>query len=104
MTLRRFQKEGRLGCPSCYEAFATELDSLLRSIHDATQHCGRVPRAGLGACGGTGMVRGLAREIGQVEAQLKAAVAREAYEEAAKLRDALQQLKEKRVAMNEACS
>lgn len=100
MTLRRFQKEGRLGCPDCYIVFEPELDLLLRSIHDATQHCGRVP----GLKGNGGRFLNLEQEVSRVEARLKTAVAEEAYEEAARLRDELAQLKEKQEEENKAWS
>ncbi len=82
MSLRTFQKEGRLGCPNCYKAFAAELDPLLRSMHYATTHCGRFPRR-------SHRVLVLRHEAEEVERQLAEAVEHENFEAAANLRDQL---------------
>lgn len=38
-----FRKIGRLGCSECYEAFAKYLGPLLKRIHGASQHVGKIP-------------------------------------------------------------
>lgn len=82
LTFARFRKVGRLGCPACYEAFAVELEAVLRSMHHATRHEGRSPRHR-----GERLSR---REMTEsLESRLADAVAAENYEEAAKLRDEL---------------
>ncbi len=43
MTYYDFQKEGRLGCGKCYEAFSRNLSDLLRKIHGSDKHLGKVP-------------------------------------------------------------
>jgi len=42
MRLEEFKKLGRLGCPQCYVAFEPHLATLLRRLHGATQHLGKV--------------------------------------------------------------
>lgn len=37
-----FRETGRLGCPHCYSTFEVHLRGLLRRIHGATQHIGKV--------------------------------------------------------------
>lgn len=37
-----FRKSGRLGCPQCYAHFAPQLRGLLRRVHGASQHMGKV--------------------------------------------------------------
>ncbi len=37
-----FRKTGRLGCSQCYVHFAPQLHALLRRVHGATQHIGKV--------------------------------------------------------------
>ena len=37
-----FRESGRLGCPHCYATFEGHLRGLLRRIHGATQHIGKV--------------------------------------------------------------
>ena len=86
-TLADFQGSGRLGCPQDYTVFRSELEPLLKRIHDSLRHAGKVPvRAG----------RSVRREteLQRLEAELRRAVAQEDYEGAARLRDALKQLRE----------
>ena len=75
-----FRADGRLGCPNDYAIFAAGLQPLLRRSHGASRHVGKVPRR-----------RPVAGARLHVRAQLRDAVAREDYEEAARLRDQLRQ-------------
>lgn len=80
ITFLQFRKQGRLGCPHDYVFFEKELEPLLVSIHDNTQHIGKVPkRCPHGADQQTQLIR-LRREM-------KDAVAGEEYERASELRD-----------------
>jgi protein arginine kinase activator len=80
ITFLQFRKQGRLGCPHDYVFFEKELEPLLLSIHDQTQHMGKVPkRCPRGADQQTQLIR-LRREM-------KEAVAGEEYEKASELRD-----------------
>ncbi|MBM3980658.1 MAG: hypothetical protein FJ304_10295 [Planctomycetes bacterium] len=72
LTLAEFRAEGRVGCAHDYDALRAALEPLLERVHRHTAHAGKAPRA----------VR--AREW---QKQMKAAVAAEDYEEAARLRD-----------------
>lgn len=80
LTYSDFSKAGQLGCSECYEKFATHLEPVLRRIHGNTMHVGKVPRR----TGGRVLVR---KEIAALRARLQDAINREAYEEAARLRD-----------------
>ena len=80
MSYEEFKKIGRLGCGACYAAFGAPLEKLLKRIHGAAQHRGKnlvetqaLPRS--------------EEELALLREQLEAAVAAEAYEEAAQLRD-----------------
>ena len=42
LTLDDFKKTGRLGCSHCYVSFEPHLSGLLRRLHGATQHVGKV--------------------------------------------------------------
>lgn len=80
ITFLQFRKQGRLGCPHDYIFFEKELEPLLVSIHDQTQHIGKVPkRCPHGADQQTQLIR-LRREM-------KEAVTSEEYERASELRD-----------------
>ena len=38
-----FRKKGRLGCDQCYTTFRRQLLPLLKKIHGATRHTGKIP-------------------------------------------------------------
>lgn len=85
MTFREFRSQGRLGCSHCYIAFQDELLPLLENIHGDTQHCGKFPKR--------------APDDSQKQYQLirlrndlRLAITEESYEQAAKLRDQIQEL------------
>lgn len=80
LTYSDFGKTGQLGCSECYEHFAGNLEPVLRRIHGNTTHLGKVPRR----TGGLVRVR---KEINTLKMRLQDAIAREAYEEAARIRD-----------------
>lgn len=87
LTFSDFTSVGQLGCSSCYQVFQSELAPVLHRIHGQAAHVGKVPlRTG-------GQVR-VRKEIAGLKAQLQEAVQREAYEEAARLRDQIRQREE----------
>jgi protein arginine kinase activator len=88
MTYEEFRKAGRLGCPSCYEAFDPQLERLLKRIHGATRHQGKGPP-------GPRPRVPAAEELTQLRRELEAAVAAEAYERAAKVRDRIRALEDR---------
>ena len=83
LTLSSFRKVSRLGCARCYETFSEELDPVLRSMHGADRHIGKVPAG-----------EKLSAEIVAMQRALERAVCNEDFEEAAKLRDAIHDLKD----------
>lgn len=81
-----FKKTGRLGCSECYTVFADGLEALLKGMHKGTQHKGKVPPS----------IRRSAdtkSKLSKLEADLKAAIAKEDFESAATLRDEIKQAK-----------
>jgi protein arginine kinase activator len=82
-----FRNSGRLGCPHDYQEFREELTPLLENIHGETRHCGKTPRR-------QPQNKQTQAELTQLRKQLHQAVTREAYEEAARLRDRIRQLEE----------
>lgn len=81
-----FRKTGRLGCPDCYTAFASELAPLLRQMQKKIQHTGRAPRAGPHA-------PSPAIELESLREALDRAVIDERFEDAARLRDRMAELR-----------
>jgi protein arginine kinase activator len=82
-----FRNSGRLGCPHDYEEFREELLPLLENIHGETRHCGKSPRR-------LPQAKQTQSELMQLRKQLLQAVNKEAYEEAARLRDRIRRLEE----------
>jgi protein arginine kinase activator len=88
MTYEEFKKAGRFGCQGCYSAFEEQMERLLKRIHGSARHCGK----------GKVKQRVLLlpeEEIAQLRQELEAAVAEEAFERAAQLRDRIVQLEKK---------
>jgi protein arginine kinase activator len=85
-----FKRHGRLGCPACYDAFRPMLMPLLKRMHRSTVHCGRTPDTD--ATAATAEDQGQKRA--QLEEELARAIAAEAYERAAALRDQIEQAKD----------
>ena len=80
-----FRNSGRLGCPNDYLEFRDELLPLLENIHGDTRHAGKTPRR-------LPQMRLTQGELIQLRKQLNQAVNREAYEEAARIRDQIRQI------------
>lgn len=79
-TLREIRLANTVGCARCYDAFRGELREMLRLQHGRTGHQGRLPSA-------LGPAASLRREITRLKAEQDEAVLREDYEDAARLRD-----------------
>ena len=73
-----YRAGGRLGCPNDYLVFARGLLPLVQRAHGATRHVGKAARS-----------RPAAADRLRLRARLRNAIAREDYEEAARLRDLL---------------
>lgn len=79
-----FRASGRLGCPHDYRVFKDALDPLIQKIHRANRHVGKIPPHAS---------RDAQRqaELMTLRQKLREAIETEAYEEAARLRDAIRQ-------------
>lgn len=88
LTYQNFRKIGRLGCSECYDAFKKELAPLLKRIHGADRHIGKVPLKG-------GKTVKDTRTLQDLKIQLEKAIQMEEFEEAAKLRDKIRDFEKK---------
>ena len=89
MKYSQFKTGGRLGCAQCYKSFAAQLTELMARIHGFTRHNGRV----YAGCGAMKLSKAeAARRLEALKAAIKAAVEKEDFEAAARLRDALREL------------
>jgi protein arginine kinase activator len=81
-----FKKTGRFGCPACYRQFHEQLKPMLANMHKGIVHSGKIPRRALTRSG-------LRRRLRDLEKSLTEAVRAEQYEEAARLRDAISDMR-----------
>ncbi len=86
-TQQDFKKHGRFGCPQCYETFSSTIQAMLEGMHKGIAHTGKVPQ------------RALARKtfhdrITELEGALNEAIKSERYEDAARCRDEISQVKQ----------
>lgn len=85
LTPEDFKESGRLGCPSCYEAFAAKLEPVISKLHRGGSHLGKAP------AGQRRVVT--AQEIEALKLRLREYVSREDFEMAAAVRDQINALK-----------
>lgn len=85
-TLQDFRDTGRLGCPDCYDTFASRLRDLLRRLHGSSQHVGQryAPRAL--------STNPAEHRLSDLRDQLRRAVDSERFELAAEIRDQIRGL------------
>ena len=84
-TIEELRRRGRVGCQTCYETFGDYLGELLDRMHGSAEHVGRVP-------GVDERELELKRRSEELKVALDRAIAEEAFEEAARLRDELARL------------
>jgi len=92
LTYADFKKIGRLGCGECYNAFRKYLAPLLKRIHGSNQHIGKNPTK-------VKAITKLSRKkvgLSELKNQLQKAISQEAFEEAARLRDQIKAMEDKK--------
>lgn len=84
-TYAKFQQVGRLGCSECYETFREDVVRRLKGMHKGVTHEGRVPE---------GLMAAYERQrcLERLQERLEEAIAAENYEEAAGLRDEINEM------------
>lgn len=86
MTLHAFSKGGRFGCASCYSAFGDSILPVVKQMQGNSRHVGKIPeRAGK-------KLRTQSR-LEELQEKLEQAVKAQEFEQAAKWRDAIRELK-----------
>ena len=86
-TPAEFKKLGRFGCPACYDAFQNLLAPMLENMHNGVSHTGKVPSRALER-------RSLYDRLTKLELDLTEAIKSERYEDAARARDEINQVKQ----------
>ncbi|MCX7995604.1 MAG: UvrB/UvrC motif-containing protein [candidate division WOR-3 bacterium] len=79
LTLSEFKKFGRFGCANCLKVFEPYIKTLIREVQNSEKHIGKKAKPG-----GRRIV-----EIFRLKEELRRALEKEAYEDAAKIRDQL---------------
>jgi protein arginine kinase activator len=87
MTRAEFKKNGRLGCPDCYNAFLGELNAVMKAMHHSGQHVGKIPAR-------QGNEARISAQVAALQKELEQAIVKEQYEVAANIRDKIIALKE----------
>lgn len=87
ITFSRITQAGKLGCSTCYETFETQLEPLLRRVHGGGQNVGKVPTR-------RGVTLKCRQEEKKLKEQLQVLIQKEAFEEAAVVRDQIRQIEQ----------
>jgi protein arginine kinase activator len=87
MARDEFRKTGRLGCPDCYKTFMAELTMAIKAMHQSGQHLGKIPAR-------EGVQTRMKSKVARLQTDLEAAIAREEFEKAAKLRDQIKKCRD----------
>lgn len=89
-TYDEFLQRGRFGCSQCYRSFHKELEKTLRGIQGAQAHTGKRPKGYMSQA--DKILKDLSEEE-RLSLELQEAIEKEEFEEAARLRDLIRQLK-----------
>lgn len=87
-TYQDFRRIGRFGCSECYEAFKKQLAPLLKRIHGADRHVGKIPLR-------VGKTPKETRTLQDLKMSMEKAIQMEEFEEAARLRDKIRELEKR---------
>ncbi|HSY54259.1 MAG TPA: UvrB/UvrC motif-containing protein [Opitutaceae bacterium] len=82
-----FKKHGRFGCPACYDHFKGIIEPMLDNMHKGSTHIGKVPQRAL-------QRKSLYDRLTKLETELDGAIKAERYEDAARCRDEIHQVKQ----------
>jgi len=82
-----FKKHGRFGCAHCYDTFRPVIEPMLDGMHKGPTHVGKVPQKALAR-------KSLYDRLTKLELDLTDAIKTERYEEAARCRDEINQVKQ----------
>ena len=94
-SLQKFRKTGYLGCPACYQTFEPQITGMLKNIHRGDHHTGKIPLTADSDQKNGHESALLKREIERLRKEQEEKIRREEYEDAAVLRDRIQELENK---------
>ncbi|KXU36000.1 excinuclease ABC subunit B [Cephaloticoccus primus] len=82
-----FKKSGHLGCPDCYDTFEPLIEGMLDKMHKGTAHLGKAPQRAIER-------QRLHQRLTELNDALSEAIKTERYEDAARCRDEINQVKQ----------
>lgn len=89
MRFSDFLHGGKIGCGECYNTFSHSLSSTVKRIHGNVEHCGKVPE-------GKKSELSDKKKIDSLKAKLNEAIEKQEYEMAAKYRDEIRAIEDKK--------
>lgn len=93
MTFEEFINDGKFGCQECYKTFKEKIDTLLKDIHGANRHIGRLGKINENVKLKKEKIETKEDDkLTKLKKELKQAIKEEKYEEAAKIRDEIKKL------------
>ena len=93
-TYEEFLHKGRFGCAQCYRSFRSQLGPALRGIQGAETHSGKRPKSHRET---TETIVKKLSEADRLTLELQEAIEKEEFEEAARLRDRIKELKKEEI-------
>src|SRR5699024_12346933 len=87
----KFRRMGKFGCATCYTTFADKLDPVFRRVHSGnTVHHGKIPKR-------KSKHLHVKKEIELLQKELNELIQKEAFEQAADVRDQIHALKKQKL-------
>ena len=112
LTYEDFTKKGKFGCGECYNTFSSRIESVLKNLHGSAKHRGRAPqrlaekttklfendndKQDSVQVKHEPLVDKTMEQIDKLNSDIKLAIKEERYEDAAKIRDEIKKLEEKK--------
>ncbi|NLP34634.1 MAG: hypothetical protein GX359_05485 [Clostridiales bacterium] len=93
-TYGEFLQKGKFGCAACYRSFHSQLGKTLKGIQGAEVHTGKRPK---GFVTTTDRILQDLSETEKLSLKLQEAIEKEEFEEAARLRDLIKELKKEEI-------
>eukprot|EP00828_Plagiopyla_frontata_P042346 TRINITY_DN6290_c0_g1_i5.p1 TRINITY_DN6290_c0_g1~~TRINITY_DN6290_c0_g1_i5.p1 ORF type:complete len:187 (+),score=43.42 TRINITY_DN6290_c0_g1_i5:228-788(+) len=87
-TYDEFSKTGKLGCSMCYNKFSEQLENILKYDYNKVKHIGKIPKKNQ-------MELSQKKKLKNLKEKLQRLILEEQYEEAAIIRDNIQELEKK---------
>jgi protein arginine kinase activator len=94
MTYSEFMRIGKFGCDKCYDSFQKVLEKSIKSIQGSDTHIGKKPK---GFESKTDKIIKELSEVDKLSIRLQDAIEKEEFEEAAKIRDKIRDLKKEEI-------